>query len=134
MEITEVKVKVVESKNDRLQAFCSVTIDNCFVIRDLKIIEGAKGAFVAMPSRKIMERCHKCSAKNHIKAHFCNECGVEVDNSDKLKNAKLHADIAHPINSDCRNMLQDKVLEVYEKEKALFLQEYRETREEIQHS
>ena len=77
MEITEVKVKVVESKNDRLQAFCSITIDNCFVIRDLKIIEGAKGAFVAMPSRKIMGKCSHCGAKNHIKARFCNECGKD---------------------------------------------------------
>lgn len=121
MEITEVKVKVVESKNDRLQAFCSITIDNCFVIRDLKIIEGAKGAFVAMPSRKIMGKCPYCSAKNHIKSRFCNECGKEVDGEDKSKGTKLHADIAHPINSECRNMLQDKILEVYEKEKAIFL-------------
>ena len=123
MEITEVKVKVVESKNDRLQAFCSITIDNCFVIRDLKIIEGAKGAFVAMPSRKIMGKCSHCGAKNHIKARFCNECGKELDSGDKAKGAKLHADIAHPINSDCRNLLQDKILEVYEKEKAIFLQQ-----------
>ncbi|BBM84125.1 SpoVG family protein [Candidatus Uabimicrobium amorphum] len=124
MEITEVKVKVVESKNDRLQAFCSITIDNCFVIRDLKIIEGAKGAFVAMPSRKIMGKCPHCSAKNHIKARFCNECGVQLTEGDKAKGAKLHADIAHPINSECRNLLQDKILEVYEKEKAIFLQQF----------
>ncbi len=50
MEITEVKVFPVNE--DRLKAYVSITIDNCFVIRDLKIIEGTGGLFVAMPSKK----------------------------------------------------------------------------------
>jgi stage V sporulation protein G len=50
MEITEVKVFPVNE--DRLKAYVSITIDNCFVIRDLKIIEGVGGLFVAMPSKK----------------------------------------------------------------------------------
>jgi stage V sporulation protein G len=50
MEITEVKVFPVNE--DRLKAYVSITIDNCFVIRDLKIIEGTTGLFVAMPSKK----------------------------------------------------------------------------------
>ena len=50
MEITEVKVFPVNE--DRLKAYVSITIDNCFVIRDLKIIEGTSGLFVAMPSKK----------------------------------------------------------------------------------
>ena len=53
MEITEVRIKLMEDNsgsNERLQAFCSITFDDMFVIRDLKIIEGAKGFFVAMPS------------------------------------------------------------------------------------
>ena len=56
MEITEVRIKLMEDNsgsNERLQAFCSITFDDMFVIRDLKIIEGAKGFFVAMPSRKL---------------------------------------------------------------------------------
>ncbi|HAL14792.1 MAG TPA: stage V sporulation protein G, partial [Planctomycetaceae bacterium] len=53
MKITEVRVKLMDYPDDRLQAFCSVTFDNCFVIRDLKIIEGSNGPFVAMPSRKL---------------------------------------------------------------------------------
>ena len=65
MEITEVKVKLMEEKRDRLQAFCTITLDNDFVIRDIKIIEGAKGAFVAMPSRKLTDKCPKCCGKNH---------------------------------------------------------------------
>ena len=50
MEITEVKVFPVNE--DRLKAYVSITIDDCFVIRDLKIIEGTSGLFVAMPSKK----------------------------------------------------------------------------------
>ena len=52
MEITEVRVKLMDEPGERLQAFCSITFDDAFVVRDLKIIEGAKGVFVAMPSRK----------------------------------------------------------------------------------
>ena len=119
MEITEVKVKLVESQSDRLQAFCSITIDNSFVVRDLKIIEGAKGVFVAMPSRKIMERCPHCGGKNHLRAKYCNDCGKSL-NSQKAKpdKEKLHADIAHPINSECREIIQSKVLQAFQEEKA----------------
>lgn len=50
MDITEVKVFPVNE--DRLKAYVTLTIDNCFVIRDLKVIEGHAGLFVAMPSKK----------------------------------------------------------------------------------
>ena len=66
-------------KKNRLQAFCSITIDNDFVVRDLKIIEGYKGAFVAMPSRKLADKCTKCGCKNHLRARFCNDCGTKLD-------------------------------------------------------
>ena len=55
MQITEIRIKLMddkESRNERLLAFCSVTFDHMFVVRDLKIIEGLKGLFVAMPSKK----------------------------------------------------------------------------------
>ena len=50
MEITEIRISLRD--DNKLKAFASITLDNCFVIRGLKIIEGAKGVFVAMPSRK----------------------------------------------------------------------------------
>jgi len=50
MKITEVKVFPVNE--DRLKAYVSITIDDCFVVRDLKIIQGTTGLFVAMPSKK----------------------------------------------------------------------------------
>ncbi|MCC6277612.1 MAG: septation regulator SpoVG [Oligoflexia bacterium] len=50
MEITEVKVFAVNE--ERLKAYVTITIDGCFVIRDLKVINGNNGLFVAMPSKK----------------------------------------------------------------------------------
>lgn len=117
MEITEIRIKLMSDPNDRLQAFCSITFDGCFVIRDLKIIQGTKGSFVAMPSRKLTDRCPRCSAKNHLRARFCSDCGTRLLEERAAKaddgRAKLYADIAHPINSDCRDMIQRKVIEAY---------------------
>jgi stage V sporulation protein G len=50
MKVTEIRVSLRD--DNKLKAFASITLDDCFVIRGLKIIEGAKGVFVAMPSRK----------------------------------------------------------------------------------
>ncbi len=60
MEITEVRIKLMEEPGERLKAFCSITFDNCFVVRDLKIIDGTNGPFVAMPSRKLTSHCANC--------------------------------------------------------------------------
>jgi stage V sporulation protein G len=122
--ITEVRIKLVEENNERLMAFCSITLDNAFVIRDLKIIEGTKGLFVAMPSRKLTDRCPHCGSKNHLRSRFCNNCGHKLDENrasrDTEGRAKLHADIAHPINSACREVMQGAILKAFceEKERA----------------
>jgi stage V sporulation protein G len=121
--ITEVRIKLMEDGNDneRLQAFCSVTFDNAFVVRDLKIIEGTKGSFVAMPSRKLTDRCTQCGCKNHLRARYCNQCGAKLDEDRATRDAdgraKLHADIAHPINSACREVIQSAVLKAYQEER-----------------
>jgi stage V sporulation protein G len=120
VEITEVRIKLMEDNsgsNERLQAFCSITFYDMFVIRDLKIIEGAKGFFVAMPSRKLTDRCTHCGTKNHLRSRFCNQCGSRLDENRAIRDAdgraKLHADIAHPINSACREKIQSAVLASY---------------------
>ncbi len=121
MVITEVRIKLMEDNNERLQAFCSVTFDDCFVIRDLKIIEGTKGSFVAMPSRKLTDRCPQCGCKNHLRARHCNQCGGRLDEDRATRGAdgraKLHADIAHPINSACREVIQTAVLKSFQEER-----------------
>ena len=121
MVITEVRIKLCEENNERLLAFCSVTLDNAFVVRDLKIIEGTKGVFVAMPSRKLTDRCCRCSGKNHLRARFCNQCGTRLDDQRAMRaadgRAKLHADIAHPIHSGARELIQSAVVEAFAKER-----------------
>ncbi len=120
MEITEVRVKLVDNKDSRLKAFCSITLDNEFVIRDIKIIEGGKGHFVAMPSRKMSDHCEKCGGKNHLRAKFCNNCGARLPDNRAKKDfkgrMKLHADIAHPINIECRKRIQKKVAAAFKAE------------------
>ncbi len=52
MEITEVKVFPARESGSRLKAYATIVFDNCFIIRDLKVIDGDKGLFVSMPSRR----------------------------------------------------------------------------------
>lgn len=120
MHITEVRIKLMDEPGERLRAFCSITFDDCFVVRDLKIIEGTSGLFVAMPSRKLTAHCGKCGMKNHLRANHCNQCGARLNENRVIKDAdgrtKLYADIAHPINSGCREMIQNRVVSEYEQE------------------
>ena len=126
MQITEVRIKLMESSEDRLRGFCSVTFDDCFVIRDLKIIEGNNGPFVAMPSRKLTFNCHKCRTKNHLRARYCNHCGSKQKHDHVVQDsdgrARLYADIAHPVNAACREMIQDHVIEEFKTELELSAQ------------
>jgi len=120
MHITEIKIKMVIPQADKLLAFATITFEDAFVIRDIKVIQGNCGLFVAMPSRKITGRCHHCAAKNHMLANFCNQCGKRLperrSQTDARGRAKLHADIAHPINSRSRNELQMAVVNAFKKE------------------
>jgi len=120
MEITEVRIKLMEESEDRLRAFCSITIDHAFVIRDLKIIEGVNGPFVAMPSRKMSARCGKCGNKNHLRSSYCNQCGTRLRGPQDVREVeggggsnKMYADIAHPINQACRDLIQNSVIREY---------------------
>jgi stage V sporulation protein G len=82
MKITEVKIYPVNE--ERLKAYVSITIENSFVIRDLKIIQGPNGLFVAMPSKK-------------------------------RKDGQFR-DIAHPLNQETRDEIEDVIFEAFEKE------------------
>jgi stage V sporulation protein G len=120
MVVTEIKIKLVPRSDDKLLAFASVTFDRCFVVRDIKIIQGSRMVFVAMPSRKVTDRCEKCGAKNHLQANYCNQCGLKLKQHrirpDDRGRAKLHADIAHPINVVCRQHIQDEILKEFQLE------------------
>ena len=80
MQITDVRVKKV-AKEGKMKAIVSITIDNEFVVHDIKVIEGDKGLFIAMPSKKSLDGEYR--------------------------------DIAHPINSDTRESIQNIILEKY---------------------
>lgn len=59
MKISDVRVRLVLRDDSKLKAVASITIDDCFVIHDIKIIEGTEGYFIAMPSRKTQEGEYK---------------------------------------------------------------------------
>lgn len=82
MKITEVKIFTVNE--ERLKAYATITIDDVFIIRDLKIIKGHEGLFVAMPSKRRKDGQFK--------------------------------DIAHPLNQETREMIENAIFEAYEKE------------------
>lgn len=52
MKISDVRIRLVNKDSNKLKAVASITIDDCFVVHDIKIIESADGEFIAMPSRK----------------------------------------------------------------------------------
>ena len=85
MQITDVRVRKI-AKEGKMKAVVSITIDNEFVVHDIKVIEGEKGLFIAMPSKKASDGEYR--------------------------------DIAHPINSDTRETIQNIILEHYEKAQA----------------
>ena len=79
MEITDVQIYPVNE--DKLKAYATITIDDCFVVRDLKIIQGLSGVFVAMPAKKRKDGSFR--------------------------------DVAHPLNQETRQILEEKVLAAY---------------------
>lgn len=82
MQVTDVKVFPVNE--DRLKAYATITFDDCFVVRDLKIIQGHQGLFVAMPSKRRKDGTFK--------------------------------DTAHPLNAETREMIENRVLAVFQDE------------------
>lgn len=120
MRVTEVRVKLNLTSTDRLRGFCSITFDGAFVIRDIKIIDGPNGLFVAMPSRKLMDHCPQCRSKNHMKARYCNQCGAQLNENragpDFDGRMKLHCDVAHPINASCRQQVSETIIAAYKQE------------------
>ena len=114
MEITEVRIFLKDSPDKKLKAYATVTFDNAFVVRNIKVIQGTSGIFIAMPSRKVKQPCPKCGYKNEMRARFCNQCGaslpVVVHAVGEITAQAEHKDIAHPINQQFREYLQKKVL------------------------
>ena len=122
MEITEIRLFIKEGQDKKLKAYTTVTFDNVFVVRNIKIIQGSSGLFIAMPSRKLKSPCPKCSFKNEVGSKFCNQCGAALPFQDKpviavdIDAKSEHRDIAHPVTQQFREYLQNKILEAYRSE------------------
>ena len=124
MEITEVRIALKDSPDKKLKAYATVTFDNAFVVRNIKVIGGTSGLFIAMPSRRVKQPCPKCGFKNELHSKYCNQCAGLLPQSAKpahLEGVNLtqseYKDIAHPITQVFREYLQKRVLEAYEQEK-----------------
>jgi stage V sporulation protein G len=124
MEVTEVRITLKDSPDKKLKAYATVTFDSCFVVRNIKIIEGATGLFIAMPSRKAKHSCPKCGFKNELRSKYCNNCAVLLPQAVKPAVPEEsgvvqseHKDIAHPVTQEFRELLQRKILEAYRLEK-----------------
>ncbi|MCK4519544.1 MAG: SpoVG family protein [Candidatus Omnitrophica bacterium] len=121
MEITEVRVSLRESEGKRLKAYATITFDNSFVVRNIKVIEGNNGLFVAMPARKLKQFCPRCGKKVDVSSQYCSHCGAQLPLSSRDTEDSRHAthqDLAHPINQEFRDYLQSKVLDAYYSEKS----------------
>jgi stage V sporulation protein G len=118
MEITEVRITLADDAgngNGRLLAFASITLDGCFAVRDIKVIDGRGGVFVAMPSRRLISRCPRCGHKNHLAASYCNHCGGRradaVPSPDpETGHSRLHADVCHPVTNATRLAIEGAVV------------------------
>ena len=118
MEITEVRIFLKESPDKKLKAYATVTFENAFVVRNIKVIEGGSGLFIAMPSRKLKSSCPKCNFRNELRSKFCNQCGGQLPAvtrpAGEGESAQSeHRDIAHPITQTFRDYLQKKVLDAH---------------------
>ncbi len=115
--VTEVRIKLI-TNHAKLLGFADVVIDKCFIIHEVKIVNGNKGVFINMPSRKICDRCGKSNA---LLARWCNWCGVELP-PDRFRlnedgRPHIHSDLCHPITQECRDLIVKAVMDVYDREK-----------------
>lgn len=111
MRITEVQIELVTDPTSRVLAFGRVVFDRAFVVRELKILRGPRGLFVAMPDRKVKDHCPRCHRRNVLDARWCNWCSADLGGP---RVGKRHADVAHPIGPEFREQLELAVIAAYQ--------------------
>ncbi len=120
-EITDVKIALNEGSKSKLKAFATMTLDDVFVVRDMKVIDGKKGLFVAMPCIQATEKCRNCGTRNAVQSRHCSNCGKslrEFGGQSLMSRKGEYRDIAHPICPECRNYIEDVIVSAY-KEKSV---------------
>ncbi len=114
MEITDVRVRLASRKRDKVKAFASVTFDSCFVVRNIRLIEGNNGLFLAMPSEEARKSCPQCTSRIPWSSRFCPRCGAHLGDNAVVASAKQGSrDLAHPINQETREYITSRVIEAY---------------------
>lgn len=116
MELTEIRITLGSPDEMPLCGYCSVTFDHCFVVHDLRILRQNDRIFVAMPSRKRMIACPLCHQKNAVQSRYCNNCGrglKQAGSGGADSAGRLYNDIAHPVNSEFRDLLEQAILREY---------------------
>jgi len=107
MIITNVDI-ILAQNNERLLAFCTITIDDCFVIKDIRIIKGDERLVVAMPDKQRSEPCEHCKFRIRQRDRHCPRCGKQLTSK-----TIEYVDICFPINSESRSAIDNVILEKY---------------------
>lgn len=121
MDITDVSVKLIQPlRRGRVLCVAAVTFDNSFVVRNIRLLEGPKGYFLAMPSQALTTKCRRCNRKNPIRSNYCNLCGTrlpeeQVPVDPQTGKSRVHQDVAHPIKTELREKIQASIVEEYKK-------------------
>lgn len=116
MKITEIRCHLVNG-NSRLRSYIDVIFDDCFIIHEIKILQGKDKPFVVMPDKKITDNCEKCGKPNPLVNEFCGGCGFRIGMVKKEEdNQPLYEDICHSLSQEFRDYLQNTVLDHYQKE------------------
>lgn len=91
-------------------AYCSVYLDDCFVIREVRVVGGASGLKVSMPDRKLSIRL-PCGHKNDFDNDFCCRCGApKAPGVGPDLDARRHLDMCHPVTQECRRHINELVI------------------------
>lgn len=117
-----VELKLNHNPNDSVAAFADLVLDGVIVVHDVKLLRrqnpGLNGDkfMVAMPSKRLSAPCHDCGEKNHLRASYCNRCGIKLTPATSHDPAKWFADLIHPIDPDARGRIHFAVMQAYRHE------------------
>lgn len=112
MKITRVNIRLAnDSENPNLLCHASITLDDCLVIHDLKVIMGKNRRFVSMPQRRMTDRCHDCNAANPLSSYYCHACGFKLLNRQGHINIQgISLELLHPLTRECREAIEEEVI------------------------
>lgn len=119
MTITEIRVSI-EPHHNRVLAYFRLTLDNCLIITNVRLISGDRKKYVAMPSRKSKKGCKSCGSRISMDATYCSVCGNKFPATDMPPVIKsndfrrdIYHDVVHPIDPALRSEFEQRILRAY---------------------